>query len=151
MDTKKIYTENFSEEELKIIKKFQQLKKDATTKGMQVKVEKGNVVSRAPLGYKIENKKLLPATNSDEVQEIFNEFLSEKISLNKLASRHKLTVNGLKKVLTNFTYIGKVKFNGQIHNGNHQPLISNTLFNHVQNKLSRVLKLEHSPTKNLNS
>ena len=95
MDTKKIYTENFSEEELKIIKKFQQLKKDATTKGMQVKVEKGNVVSRAPLGYKIENKKLLPATNSDEVQEIFNEFFREQVEKTELVFSEKYDVSYL--------------------------------------------------------
>ena len=47
-------------------------------------------------------------------------------------------VNGLKKILTNFTYIGKIKFNNQIFNGNHQPILSSTLFNHVQNKFERL-------------
>jgi len=131
---------NFSDKELEIIQRYKEARKNSTTQGMQKTAQKGSVVSRAPFGYRIENKKLVPADNADEVEDIFNEFLNEQISLNKLAARHKLTVNGLKKVLSNFSYIGKVKFNGQIYPGAHKPLISNTLFNHVQNKLHSILK-----------
>ena len=95
-------------------------------------------MSRPPYGYKIENGKLVPAEYSRVVEEIFEEFLTTNISLNQLSKKHNLSVNGLKKVLTNFTYIGKVKFNGEIYQGTHQSIISNTLFNHVQNKLQRV-------------
>jgi site-specific DNA recombinase len=102
------------------------------------KASQGNLMSRAPFGYKIENGKLIPAENSKEIEEIFEEFLNEKISLRKLAEKHKLSVNGLKKILKNFTYIGKIKFNNQIHEGNHQPIVSSTLFNHVQDKLERL-------------
>jgi len=109
-------------------------------KGMVEKAVKGNLMSRAPFGYKIENKKLVPAENFREVEEIFEEFLNRDISLTKLAKRHNFSVNGLKKILKNFTYIGKIKFNNQIHDGNHQPIISSTLFNHVQNKLEKLKK-----------
>lgn len=107
-------------------------------KGMIEKASKGGLMSRAPFGYAVENKKLIPAKNFAEIEGIFQEFLNEKISLRQLAQKHHLSVNGLKKILTNFTYIGKIKFNNQIHNGNHQPIISTTLFNHVQNKLERL-------------
>ncbi|MEK6828751.1 MAG: recombinase family protein, partial [Nanoarchaeota archaeon] len=100
-------------------------------KGMIEKASKGGLMSRAPFGYAVENKKLIPAKNFAEIEGIFQEFLNEKISLRQLAQKHHLSVNGLKKILTNFTYIGKIKFNNQIHNGNHQPIISTTLFNHV--------------------
>ena len=73
-----------------------------------------------------------------EVEEIFEEFLNSEISLTQLAKKHQLSVNGLKKILTNFTYLGKVRFNDQIHEGNHQPILSSTLFNHVQNKIDRL-------------
>lgn len=106
--------------------------------GMIKKAIKGNLVSRAPFGYKIENKKLFPSENFREVEEIFEEFLREKISLRKLAEKHRFSVNGVKKVLTNFTYIGKIKFDNQIFEGNHEQIISSTLFNHVQNKLERL-------------
>ncbi len=107
-------------------------------KGMIAKEIKGNLMSRAPFGYKIENKKLVPAENSAEIEEIFEEFLKEKISLRQLAGKHNLSVNGIKKILRNFTYIGKIKFNNEIYEGEHQPLISSTLFNHVQNKLEKL-------------
>ena len=109
-------------------------------KGMVEKAVQGNLMSRAPFGYKIENKKLVPAENFREVEEIFEEFLNKDISLTKLAKKHNFSVNGLKKILKNFTYIGKIKFNNQIHDGNHEPIISSTLFNHVQNKLEKIKK-----------
>ena len=95
-------------------------------------------MSRAAFGYNIENKKLTPAENHEEIQEIYEEFLNSNISLRQLAAKHGLSVNGLKKVLTNFTYIGKIKFNNQIYEGTHQPIISSTLFNHVQNKIEKL-------------
>ena len=106
--------------------------------GMIEKAIKGHLMSRAAFGYKIENKKLTPAENHDEIQEIYEEFLNKKISLRKLATKHRLSVNGLKKVLTNFTYIGKIKFNNQVYEGTHKPIISSTLFNHVQNKIEKL-------------
>ena len=106
--------------------------------GMIKKASKGDLMSRPAFGYKIVNKKLIPSENFREVEEIFEEFLNSKISLTKLAKKHNFSVNGLKKILRNFTYIGKIKFNGNIHDGTHQQLISPILFNQVQNKLERL-------------
>lgn len=106
--------------------------------GMIKKASSGKIMARPAFGYKLENGKLIPAENFKEVEEMFEEFLKENISLTKLAEKHNFSVNGLKKILKNFTYIGKIKFNNTVHNGNHQPIISSTLFNHVQNKLERL-------------
>ncbi len=125
-------------EELKQeIEKLKGLKENQKT-SMIKKALQGELMSRAAFGYKIENKKLIPAENFKEIEEIFENFLNEKISLTKLAKKHNLSVNGLKKILTNFTYIGKIKFNNQVHEGNHHAIISSTLFNHVQNKLEKL-------------
>ena len=105
---------------------------------MDKKARDGQPITRAPFGYKLENKQLISTQNSYLVQEIFQEFLNTKTSLTKLAKKYGFSVNGLKKILTNQSYLGKIKFDGQIHNGNHQALISSTLFNHVQNKLERL-------------
>ena len=113
-------------------------KAEKQQQGMVKKAAKGNAMSRAPFGYTIQQSKLIPAQNKQEIEEIFEEFLATNISLRQLAQKHGLSVNGLKKVLKNFTYIGKVKFNNQIYQGNHEPIISTTLFNHVQNKLERL-------------
>ena len=107
-------------------------------KGMQKKAEKGELMSRPPFGYNLQDSKIIPAENFREVEEIFEEFLTTNISLTQLSKKHSFSVNGLKKILKNFTYIGKIKFNNQIHQGNHQPIVSSTLFNHVQNKLERI-------------
>lgn len=107
-------------------------------KGMINRASEGNVMSRIPFGYTLENKQIVPAQNFKEIEEIFEEFLNGKTSLRRLADKHSLSVNGLKKILKNFTYIGKIKFNNQIYDGKHQPIISSTLFNHVQDKLEKM-------------
>ena len=106
-------------------------------KGMSKKAVLGRIMSRPPFGYKIQNKKLVPAENYKEVEEIFEDFLKNP-NLTKIAKQHNLSVNGLKKILRNFTYLGKIKFNNQIYDGEHQPLISSTLFNHVQDVLENL-------------
>ncbi len=132
--------EKLKKENEQLKKEIEKLKQrgEIQKQGMIKKAIKGSVMSRAPFGYKIENKKLIPTKNYLEVEEIFEEFLSSKISLRQLAKKYDFSVNGLKKVLTNFTYIGKIKFNNQIYEGDHKPIISSTLFNHVQNKLERL-------------
>lgn len=107
-------------------------------RGMKEKARKGHVVSRAPFGYKITNNHLVPNDNFHLIEDLYQEFLNSNISLNRLSKKYCLSVNGLKKVLTNFTYIGKIKFDKEVHNGKHKPLISTTLFNHVQDKLARL-------------
>jgi DNA invertase Pin-like site-specific DNA recombinase len=109
-------------------------------KGMLKKSSEGKHMSRAPFGYEwnLKEKILIPAQNSKEIEEIFEEFLKPEINLSILAHKHSLSVNGLKKILRNFVYVGKVKFDGQISEGKHTPLLSTTLFNHVQNKLDKL-------------
>ena len=113
---------------------------ESQKKGMIKKFSEGRHVSRAPFGYEfdLKSKMLIPAQNSREVEEIFEEFLKEDVSLSSLAQKHKLSVNGLKKILRNFVYVEKVKFDGQIHEGKHKPIVSTILFNHVQDKLEKT-------------
>lgn len=107
-------------------------------KGMITKAITGMPMSRPAFGYRFEKGNLVLAENHDEIREIFEEFLNQTISLTKLSKKHNLSVNGLKKILKNFTYVGKIKFDGQIHDGKHNSIISPTLFNQVQNKLERL-------------
>ena len=110
-------------------------------KGMARKASSGKIMSKPAFGYKIENGNLLKdEEKARKIQELFHEFLHEKISLNKLANKYSFSVNGIKKILSNFTYLGKVKFDNQIHEGKHEAIISSTDFNHVQDKLDRILK-----------
>ena len=122
-----------------IISAFAEFERNVTSERTKFTMEKkfrdGNLITRAPLGYKIINKELIPAENSFIVQEIYHSFLKENISLTQLSKKYNLSVNGLKKVLTNETYLGKVKFAGKVNQGKHTPLISPELFNKVQEKL----------------
>jgi hypothetical protein len=113
---------------------------DVQKKGMIKKFSEGNHMSRAPFGYEwnLKEKILVPAQNSREIEEIYEEFLKEDMNLSILAKKHNLSVNGLKKILRNFAYVGKVRFGGQIHEGKHTPIVSTILFNHVQDKLDKL-------------
>ncbi len=122
-----------------IISAFAEFERNVTGERTKFSLDKrareGYHVTRAPFGYKLEEKKLIPKQDSYLVQEVFQDFLNKDISLTKLSKKYGFSVNGLKKILTNQTYLGKVKFDKQTHQGIHQSLISSTLFNHVQNKL----------------
>ena len=132
--------EKLRKENAQLRKKLEELEslKANQKKGMVKKARQGRVMSRAPFGYNIEDKKLVPAQYYKEIEEIFEEFLNGNLSLRSLAEKHKLSVNGLKKVLRNFTYIGKIKFDNEIYEAKHQQIISSSLFNHVQNKLEKL-------------
>ena len=106
--------------------------------GMIKQSSSGKIMARAPFGYRNEKGFLVPDLNSREVEEIFLEFLNGDGNLTKLSNKHSLSINGLKKILKNYSYLGKIKFANQIHEGKHTPLISSTLFNHVQNKLENL-------------
>jgi site-specific DNA recombinase len=138
MDKKEIEELKKENENLKKQVENLNILRENKKKGMLEKASKGKPMSRSPFGYSLVEGKLIPAQNFREVEEIFEEFLNTNISLRKLSGKHHFSVNGIKKILTNFTYLGKIKFNNQIHDGTHQPIISSTLFNHVQNKLERM-------------
>ena len=126
--------------EFEIENKFKENRGQSQKKGMIKKSSEGRHMSRAPLGYdwNLKEKLLVPSQSSKEIEEIFEEFLQPDLNLSKLANKHNLSVNGLKKVLRNFAYVGKVKFDGQIHEGKHAALVSTILFNHVQDKLDKL-------------
>ena len=100
--------------------------------GMIEKSKQGKLMARPPFGYKVIGGELFPDEQSSEnVRLIFEEFAGGK-SMNQLAQQYTISVNGIKKILKNFSYIGKIKFNNQITQGTHKPLISSELFNRVQ-------------------
>tara|TARA_Y100000310_G_C20494880_1_gene721051 strand:+ start:188 stop:730 length:543 start_codon:yes stop_codon:yes gene_type:complete len=127
-----------SPENLEPLRKFSSFPGNKQKLAMIEKASQGNPQARPAFGYIFQEGQLMPAQNSREVEEIFEDFLNLDVSLSQLARKRGFSVNGLKKILFNFSYIGKIKFNGQIHEGKHQPIVSSTLFNHVQNKLEKM-------------
>lgn len=103
------------------------------------KAKDGKIMSRPAFGYDLKKGELIPNNDAINVKLIFEEFANNK-SMNQLAKQYGLSVNGVKKILKNFTYIGKVKFNSQISQGTHKPLITAELFNRVQQKFESKSK-----------
>ncbi len=111
---------------------------ERTSFGMERKSKEGGAITKPPFGYKMLDKKLeIDSQEGPKVKQLFNDFLQEDISLNQLAKRYNLTVNGLKKVLSNRAYLGEVKFDGKTHQGIHQCLLEEETFKQIQEKLSK--------------
>jgi len=103
---------------------------------MRSKASHGGFITKAPKGYKLLNKKLIiHEQEAQQVREIFKEFLETNTSLTRLAKKHDMTTSGLKKLLQNTTYLGKVKFAKEESPGQHEALLDKELFDNVQNKL----------------
>lgn len=109
---------------------------DRTTFGMEKKAKEGGFITRAPYGYNLINKQLIENKEaSQKVNQIFEEYLKTEISLTQLAKKNGFTTSGIKKLLSNTTYIGKVKFANMENDGQHLAIISQDLFDKVQDKL----------------
>jgi site-specific DNA recombinase len=109
---------------------------ERTTFGMERKSKEGGMVTKPPLGYKMIDKLLVVnLEKADQVKRIYGDFLNSNLSLNKLSKKHNLTINGLKKLLQNRTYLGEVKFAGKTNKGIHKPIMDEKIFKQVQEKL----------------
>jgi len=108
---------------------------DRTKFGMARKAKEGGFITKAPKGYKLVDKELIPHESANEVKQIFQDFLDSNISLTQLAKNYKMTTSGIIKLLKNTTYLGKVKFANQESEGQHEPIIGKEIFEQVQNKL----------------
>ncbi len=107
-----------------------------TILGMQNQFLGGKHLTKAPRGYKLLNKDLIINQEEAEiVKKIFEEFLNSNVSLTQLAKKNGMTTSGLIKLLKNTTYLGKVKFANHETDGQHEPIISQQLFEQVGGKL----------------
>ena len=108
--------------------------------GMTEQAKQGKMVTRVALGYSLIDEELIPNEDASKVHSLFKNFLEKNYSLNSMSKNYGLSVNGLKKVLKNRTYLGEIKFDKQLHKGHHKPIISQELFYAVQRKLSEIGK-----------
>ena len=106
----------------------------------------GRVMARPAMGYDVENGNLIPNEASCKVRQIYKTFLNSDDSLNSLSKSFQLSVPGIKKILSNRTYLGEIKFDGKIHKGDHKSIINTEIFYAVQRKLKTYLR----PRKKLN-
>ncbi len=130
---------------LDTFRKYNQKIGDNLKKGMDIQAKQGNLVTRAPLGYDVIEGKLVKNQDSSRVHSLFKIFLEKDYSLNQLSKNYGLSINGLKKVLTNRTYLGEIKFAGKLNKGTHEPILNPEIFYAVQRKLKEKLSHFNNP------
>ncbi|CAL1125022.1 unnamed protein product [Cladocopium goreaui] len=110
------------------------------------------------LGYDVvESKLVVNQEEADRVQQIFEIYLESRSLLatvkelnqrgwlTKSWTTRKETRRGgkpfnktlLHKLLTNVTYIGKVRYKAEVHDGEHQPIVDSEVFEQTQRVLNR--------------
>ena len=92
-----------------------------------------------PYGYMRQNKKLIPHhKEKEEIKSIFETYLETK-SLSvvykflkgngiKNRSGKNFSKTNISHILRNVVYSGKIKYNNEIYNGEHKPIISEEIF-----------------------
>ena len=136
----RFYTNNLSEE---------------VKKGQKAKLESGWMPQRPCLGYKTIGDKghktqIIDEKNAPLIRQAFELYASGNYSLNFLAevmfdeglkapSGKMLAKNTLHSMLTNPFYTGQIIWNKKVYSGNHEPIISQALFDKVQLKIKRKL------------
>lgn len=136
----RFYTNNLSEE---------------VKKGQKAKLESGWMPQRPCLGYKTIGDKGHKTQIIDEkiaplIRQAFELYASGNYSLNFLAevmfdeglkapSGKMLAKNTLHSMLTNPFYTGQIIWNKKVYPGNHEPIVSQELFDKVQLKIKRKL------------
>ncbi len=111
---------------------------DRTKFGMHRKAREGGFITKAPKGYKLQDKKLIiHEEEAEKVKDLFQEFAETSTSITKLAKKHSMTTAGMKKLLQNTTYLGKVKFAKEESKGKHEAILDEDLFKKVGNRLRR--------------
>ena len=122
-------------------------------RGMKEKAKRGEAVTVPSFGYCIRNGRYYPDDNAHIVRSIFADFLSGK-SIRTIASEinelgiktrrgNNFESRTVKYILQNPVYIGKIRWtlnenNTMIIEGIHEPIISDKIWNDVQNKLKAL-------------
>jgi len=120
-------------------------------RGIRQKLRRGEFPGKPPVGYTNEPR-LRTIVIDDEkaplVRRMFEDFATGKFSVQALRDHvidwgllsnygQRPALSKLYKTLANPFYIGLFRYNGELHDGSHKPLISQELFDQVQAILRR--------------
>jgi len=121
-------------------------------RGHRNKVKDGIWPQMAPLGYVNKNRKIVPDENiAPLIKKTFEAYSSGSFTLRQLRDKFnelglkrksgkKLAVSNYQKLLKNPIYTGLMLYNGEIHEGKHEPIITKKLFDSVQEVMMRKSK-----------
>ena len=136
----RFYTNNLSEE---------------VKKGQKEKIAQGGLPTKPPIGYKTMGEKghkshIIDDEKAPLVRKMFELYSSGNYSLNALVDvmyeeglrnreGNKIGKSRMHEHLSNPFYYGKIRWNNEIYQGQHEPLIAKELFDIVQAKLIRKI------------
>lgn len=145
-------TTPFGKAMIGILAVFAQLEREQIKERMgmgklgRVKSGKPTATSNIPMGYKyIDGAYVIDPIVAPTIKEIFELYLSG-VSITKLTdilNNQNISVKNtpwsyrrIRYILGNPLYAGKLKYNGKIYNGVHEPIITEKQFEETQNQLS---------------
>ena len=120
-------------------------------RGLRQKLRRGELPCKAPLGYVNEPKLRTIVPNPKtftKVQAILEDFATGNFSMTAIRrkmtgmgivgerSKKPLPLSSIGKFLTNPFYYGVFSYNGELHQGTHEPMISKQCFDDVQKALA---------------
>jgi len=121
-------------------------------RGHRNKVKDGIWPQMAPLGYVNKNRKIVPDENiAPLIKKTFEAYSTGNFTLRQLRDKFnelglkrksgkELAVSNYQKLLKNPIYTGLMLYNGEIHEGKHEPIITKKLFDSVQEVMMRKSK-----------
>lgn len=128
--------------------------KEEISKGILQKVKSGGWNWRAPYGYTMVKKELhIDLERAYFVQRAFELAATGGYSLDAIAeelyqsgliyqpSKPKVSKTHLHKILRHRIYMGQIEYQGQIYEGNHQPIVSADTWHQAQPKGSKTSKI----------
>ncbi len=139
----RFYTNNLSEE---------------VKKGQKAKIESGGLPSMPKLGYKYKTidgfnhrEHIIDEEKAPFIERMFELYLEGNYTLKQMTNilydeglrgknGRKLAVSSIHRKLGDPFYCGYIIWNGKEYEGNHEPIISEEMFNEVQTKLKRRYK-----------
>ncbi len=121
-------------------------------RGHRNKVKDGIWPQMSPLGYVNKNKQIVPDENiAPLIKKTFEAYSTGNFTLRELRDKFnalglkrksgkELAVSNYQKLLKNPIYTGLMRYNGEIFEGKHEPIISKKLFDSVQEVMMRKSK-----------
>ncbi len=120
-------------------------------RGQRQKLRRGEWPSFPPIGYASDDtskKLVIDSIKGPLVRDLFESYATGEYTLPDLKkisgrkglvsrTRKPLSVSQIHRILTSIFYYGLMNFNGEAHQGRHEPLISKELFDQVQRSLVR--------------
>ena len=122
-------------------------------KGQKEKIAQGWLPTKPPLGYKTIGEKghkihIIDEEKAPLVRKMFELYATGNYSLNALVkvmyqeglrneNNRKVIKSRMHELLSDPFYYGKIRWNNEIYNGQHKPLITKELFDTVKARLTR--------------